>query len=135
MALSYDHDLEAIAKSHSVDMGQHNFFKHKNLDGLSASDRASAAGYTCYKEYGSYYTYGVGENIIWRTLYSSYRTRNDVIVSKDYYSVKALAWEFIQWWMDSPGHRENILTASYDKEGIGVFVTWDEKVYATQNFC
>ncbi len=37
--------------------------------------------------------------------------------------------------MNSPGHRENILTEIYDREGIGVEITDDHKVYVTQNFC
>jgi uncharacterized protein YkwD len=37
--------------------------------------------------------------------------------------------------MESPGHRENILTKTYDSEGIGVEISADDKVYITQNFC
>ena len=37
--------------------------------------------------------------------------------------------------MNSPGHRENILTGVFDREGIGVEITQDYKVYVTQNFC
>ncbi|NET86189.1 MAG: CAP domain-containing protein [Moorea sp. SIO1F2] len=39
-------------------------------------------------------------------------------------------------WMSSPGHRKNILTATYDREGIGVAVSRERnEVYITQNFC
>lgn len=38
-------------------------------------------------------------------------------------------------WMNSPGHRANILNPDYDRAGIGVAVDAEEAVYATQNFC
>jgi len=37
--------------------------------------------------------------------------------------------------MKSPGHRKNILTPYWKKEGIGVHIGPDDKVYVTQNFC
>jgi uncharacterized protein YkwD len=38
-------------------------------------------------------------------------------------------------WMDSPGHRQNILDKGYTRTGIGVAVAGDDKVYITQMFC
>jgi uncharacterized protein YkwD len=39
--------------------------------------------------------------------------------------------------MDSEGHRQNILSKNYTKEGIGVAIAEDDdgKVYITQVFC
>ncbi|MBI4181526.1 MAG: hypothetical protein HY520_00985 [Candidatus Aenigmarchaeota archaeon] len=37
--------------------------------------------------------------------------------------------------MSSPGHRKNILTATYDKEGVGVAGSSDGNVLITQGFC
>jgi len=37
--------------------------------------------------------------------------------------------------MNSPGHRENILTETYDREVIGVVIGAGESVWVTQNFC
>ncbi len=37
--------------------------------------------------------------------------------------------------MKSPGHRENILTPHWKREGIGVEIAPDDNVYITQNFC
>ena len=116
-------------------MARQNFFSHTNLRGQSASDRGAARGYDCRKDYGSYYTYGLGENIFWSTIYSRYQTRNGVVVSKDYYQLEELASLAVNWWMDSPDHRENILNGSYDVQGIGVAISLDERVYVTQNFC
>ena len=133
--LGFDVALAAIARSHSADMARHNYFSHTNLRGQSPSDRGAAAGYECRKDYGTYYTHGLAENIYWSTLYSRYWTRNGVVVSKDYYQLEELASLVVNWWMDSPGHRENILNGSHDVEGIGVAVSADERVYVTQNFC
>jgi len=37
--------------------------------------------------------------------------------------------------MNIPGHRKNILTSTYDKEGMGIAIGSDGKVLITQNFC
>ena len=134
-ALDYDVRLEAVARLHSIDMGRNNYFAHDTLEGLSPTDRAVDLGYDCRKDFGSYYVEGIGENIHQGWLYSAYRVKNGVSVGEDYLSVKALARLIVEGWMDSPGHRDNILTASYDRQGLGVFVTPNEKVYTTQNFC
>ncbi len=55
------------------------------------------------------------------------------MVSRDYMTMEEIASRIVDGWMDSPGHRQNILETSYDKEGIGVVA--DERVYVTQNFC
>ena len=92
-------------------------------------------GYDCHKDYGTYYTYGLAENIFRASLFSQYWTLSGVVVSKDYYSLEELANLVVDGWMDSPGHRENILNSTYDVEGIGVAINDDEEVYVTQNFC
>jgi len=40
------------------------------------------------------------------------------------------AWQTVNAWMESPGHKQNILDPDYTSEGIGVFGG-----YVTQNFC
>jgi uncharacterized protein YkwD len=37
--------------------------------------------------------------------------------------------------MNSRGHRGNILTPHWGKEGIGIFIAPSDEVYITQNFC
>lgn len=116
-------------------MASRNYFSHTNLIGQSPTDRGATVGYDCRKDYGSYYTYGLAENIFQGSLYSQYWTRNGVVVRKDYHSLDELASLVVDGWMDSPGHRQNIVDTSYDSEGIGVAIDSDEKVYVTQNFC
>jgi len=135
--LKYDNKLNNIAREHSKDMAKNNFFEHDNLKGEDPSTRASKAGYSCYKNYGSYYTKGIAENIFQTWTYSSYSTygSSDDGFNYEWTSVDKMAKEIVDGWMNSPGHRENILTKTYDKEGIGVAIASNEAVYVTQNFC
>jgi uncharacterized protein YkwD len=117
-------------------MAQLDYFDHDNLRGQAPSDRAGQAGYRCRKDYGSYYTEGIAENIFQTWLFSSYTTSlNGLVVSRNYITMEEIASQVVNGWMNSPGHRENILNARYDREGIGIAVSSDGKVYVTQNFC
>ena len=133
--LVFDVALASVARSHSADMANSNYFSHINQQGQSPSDRGEAVGYDCRKDYGSYYTYGLPENINQAWLYSQSWTLNGILVRKDYYELEELASLVVDGWIASTGHRENILNNSYDVEGIGVAINDDEKVYLTQNFC
>ena len=138
-ALDWDDRIAKIARDHSEDMASNDYFRHDNLKGQSPTDRGNLAGYPCRKPLGGgTYSYGLAENIFWWTAYSSYTfgpggTRYNWMSSTEY------AKKAVHWWMGSPGHRKNILTAQYDKTGIGVgFGTAggkDHAVYLTQNFC
>lgn len=48
-------------------------------------------------------------------------------------SPAALAARFVRMWMDSPGHRANILRAGFRFGGVGVFER-QGRIYATQDF-
>ena len=48
-------------------------------------------------------------------------------------STSATAADFVKMWMDSPGHRENILRAQFRYTGLGVYGD-GEAFYATQVF-
>jgi len=106
-ALTWCPALARSATEHSIDMAAQNYFEHESLDGREVSDRAEAQGY-------DYRT--VGENI--------------AVGQRD-------VEEVMQGWMDSPGHRENILRPEYTHLGSGV-ATGDFKgqqsIYWTQNF-
>jgi uncharacterized protein YkwD len=77
-SLSYDSSLVSIARKHSADMALNNYFAHTNLQGLDPSGRATQAGYSCYKNYGSYYTTGIAENIFQNNLYDSVTYYNGI---------------------------------------------------------
>jgi uncharacterized protein YkwD len=79
--LTHDPTLRAVARAHSQDMIDRDFFDHVNPDGDGPTDRAQAAGYP-----GS-----VGENIaIWPSPPPSARS-------------------FFSLWRKSPGHHRNLL--------------------------
>lgn len=89
-ALTEDPQLEKAAQGHSDDMAARNFFDHTNPDGADPGQRITAAGYR-------WSTYG--ENIA-----QGQPTPQAVMES----------------WMNSPGHRANILNCSFKDIGVGV---------------
>ncbi|MFJ9817389.1 sigma-70 family RNA polymerase sigma factor [Streptomyces sp. NPDC101151] len=88
--LSENAQLEKAAQDHSDDMAARNFFEHTNPDGADPGQRITAAGYR-------WSTYG--ENIA-----KGQQTPQAVMDS----------------WMNSPGHRANILNCSFKEIGVGV---------------
>jgi uncharacterized protein YkwD len=133
-ALSIDSALADIARKHSEDMAGQHYFAHENPAGQNPTARGNAAGYSCRKNYGSYSVYGIAENIFLNNLYSSatyYSNRETVY---HWNTPEVIAQITVAGWMNSSGHRENILTPTFEHEGIGVAIA-SEKVYITENFC
>jgi uncharacterized protein YkwD len=133
-ALRLDDQLSKIARAHSADMARRNFFSHVNPEGRDASARGEQVGYACQKTYESHITAGLAENIFQGNLYSRVRTQGNEKIY-DWNSPDALAAESVEGWMNSPGHRRNILEKNYSETGMGVAVSADDKVYVTQLFC
>ena len=133
-SLNSDARLADIARKHSKDMAENNYFSQTSIDGKEPTDRAESAGYNCRKDYGTHYTIGVGENLFQNCLYTSYVTRG-VYTSYNWNDIESLSSSTVQGWMDSPGHRKNILDKSYDSMGIGVAISQNDAVYVTQLFC
>jgi uncharacterized protein YkwD len=130
-SMSYDSALASIARNHSADMALNNYFDHVNLQGLDPAGRGNRDGYPCRKIYGYYSTEGIGENIFQTSHTTTYyhRTVHDLIPMED------IAQSTVNGWMNSSGHRKNILTSTYDREGIGVAISSDNKIYVTENLC
>lgn len=133
-SLTWDDKLADIARKHSQDMAQNNFFSHDNLKGQDPTERGRLIGYYCRKDFGSYYMEGIAENLFQNNLYDSVTYYNG-IPSYNWNTQEEIARSTVSGWMTSPGHRQNILTATYDKEGIGIAVSSDSKVLITQDFC
>ncbi|MCP3988851.1 MAG: CAP domain-containing protein [Actinomycetia bacterium] len=89
-ALTLNTQLNNAADAHSEDMAINDYFDHTGLDGSKPWDRASAAGYQ-----NSF----IGENIAY-----GYRSSEAVM----------------NGWMNSSGHRANILNCRYNHLGVGV---------------
>ena len=133
--LLYDDALADIARDHSNDMATFNYFSHTNLNGEGPTDRAIESGYPVHKDYGNgIYSQGIAENIFENWLYDglSYYNENDPIY--EWNTQSEIASSTVDGWMNSIGHRENILNSDYDKEGIGVAISSDYKVLITQDF-
>ena len=125
--LSYDHHLAFIARGHSRDMAHHNYLGHVNGHGESPTDRATRKG---YRFDGVTYS-GISENC--HQLWSTGQDRSGKKYRKD---LRQMATEAVRGWMDSPGHRSNILNAKYQVEGVGFARSRKHrgKVYLTQKF-
>lgn len=89
--VTLDPKLTAAGQAHSEDMALNDYFSHTGADGSSASQRVTRAGYDWSR---------TGENI-----------------AAGYTS----AAEVMEGWMDSPGHRANILSCAYTQMGLGYY--------------
>lgn len=87
--LAVEDRLTVAAQAHAEDMSANDYFSHTDLNGGSVADRVTASGYDWC---------WVGENIAY-----GYTTQTNVFNA----------------WMDSPGHRANMLSASPTEFGLG----------------
>jgi uncharacterized protein YkwD len=117
-SLTWNPTITKAAVNHSNDMAKRDYFQHDSPEGHDFTWRYSKVGFTCSVSQGNW-IYGGAENIMYM---------------EGYYGVDTIAEESVDGWMNSPGHRENILTPYFKSEGIGVSQSGNE-IYATQNFC
>ena len=89
--------LEKAADKHSKDMVSRGFFAHDTPAGASPSDRIRAAGYLKGAR-----GWSVGENIAYGT--GSLATPQSIV----------------KGWMNSAGHRRNILHRGFEEIGVGL---------------
>ncbi len=132
-SLAWNDILSRIALKHSRDMANRGYLAHDTPEGISFSSRYRLDGYSCEIRIGNQIHAGA-ENIALARLYNSMNTINGVA---DYHwnTVQEIALSTVNGWMNSPGHRENILTPYWRQEGIGVEVGPGNNIYITQNFC
>lgn len=131
-----DDGLAQIATYHSEDMAERGYFAHDSPDGETMADRYDRFGYDCRAPTGGNTYYTGAENIAYTYAFESLRTDYASDVYHD--SERDVARGLVQGWMNSTGHRENILTPAWDDIGHGIYITSVDgkvKVYATQNFC
>ena len=134
-ALAWSNDLSRIAEKHSRDMESRNYLSHDSPEGKGFSYRYRQGGYACEIRVGSFVYIGA-ENVALSHLYNS-MTREDGIAYYNWNSPQEIAQRTVSGWMNSPGHRKNILEPHWRHEGIGVRIetTPGNKIYITQNFC
>lgn len=134
--LRYDDRLHRIADGHSEDMAERGYFSHESPNGSSFEDRYLEQGYNCEVAISST-EYATGaENIAYTYAYSDINQGNEIVNYNG--NETRIGIGLVSQWMDSPGHRENILKEYWRSEGIGISVDEEDgqtKIYATQNFC
>jgi uncharacterized protein YkwD len=131
--LAWDDELATIARGHSRDMAKGGYFSHFSKEGHDFSHRYKQAGYQCSIRV-EHTLYLGAENILQNNLYDSVT----IVNGENFYgwnSQQKIAETSVQGWMNSMGHRKNILTPYWRREGIGIVIAPDDKVYITQNFC
>jgi uncharacterized protein YkwD len=89
--------LYSAAEGHAADMVQSNYFSHESKGGSAPAGRAGAAGYGA-KPKGAQ----VGENIAWGS------------------GTLSTPAAIVQAWMNSTGHRKNMLRRSFREAGLAI---------------
>ena len=130
--LSHDPELVIIARDHCEDMADNDFFAHETPEGNTFEDRYADAEYDCRVPAGEARYLGGAENIA--KTYAGVPLENG-----EYHNSESdVATSVVNDWLESPDHRENILTEHWNQEGIGSFLKKEGEplgVYVTQNFC
>lgn len=96
-ALGTDGKLRRAAAGHSADMVRARYFEHTTPQGVTMVDRIMRTGYVRPNR-----GWEVGENLEWGT--------RDLATPRG----------AVQAWMQSPGHRANILRRGYEELGVGI---------------
>lgn len=86
--------LTQVARDYSQQMVRRNFFSHTSPSGENPADRVRAVGLTYWM---------VGENLFQAT------------------NAPDLVPAAVEGWMNSPGHRENLLQSGYTETGVGIW--------------
>src|SRR5207247_4031685 len=105
--LDFYDDLLPVARQYSRRMAEEHFFSHNDPDGRSVRERVDEADIRWRM---------VGENLAYSNGYI-----NPVAAS-------------LHSWMDSPGHRRNILDPDFRLTAIGAWIDSDGTVYFTEIF-
>jgi uncharacterized protein YkwD len=126
--MNWDDEITEVARYHSEDMANNDYLDHINLEGEDAGDRLEKNGVYYYSSYG--------ENIALSDLIESKLIDEEGnLVQINFKNQTELARDVVDSWMDSHGHRENILTKKFDMTGIGVARSLNKtKYYVTQVF-
>jgi len=145
--LKWNLNLEIAAYNHSKDMVKRNFFDH--LSKKKIEKRYKSAGILNprfaeniatefaikYKAGKAYYTHEKNSSINGEFRFSYNDNESELI---PFHSYLSFAKELVKGWMNSSGHRKNILSKYGLELGIGIYLKIDNdgwpKFYCTQNF-
>jgi uncharacterized protein YkwD len=112
--LSVDDELVKVARQRSTDMAVKNYFANKSPDGQTSASMI------------------MKEDAKWQGLLG------ENIAAQHYnpaaaLDVNALAQSFVDTWMKSPAHKENLSFKSYSRTGVGAAANGDT-IYVTELF-
>ena len=99
--LAMNETLLSVARAHSQDMIDRDYFGHNTPEGVTAFQRIANAGYSAI---------AAGENIAWRGTTGAVTTAMTLMLHQDL---------FVDAGIPGRGHRLNILDASYQEVGVG----------------
>jgi len=105
--LAFDEDLLPVAREYSRRMAEEHFFSHTDPEGRTVRERVDDA------------------EIKWRVV------GENLAYSNGYINPVAAS---LRSWMESPGHRRNILDTEFRRTAIGAWVGADGTVYLTEIF-
>lgn len=105
--LIFSEALLPVARGYSRRMAEQHFFSHSDPEGRTVRDRVDEA------------------DIRWRIV------GENLAYSNGYLNPVAAS---VSGWMESPGHRRNILEADYNMSAIGAWIGPDGTVYFTEIF-
>lgn len=105
--LEFNESLLHVAREYSRRMAEENFFSHNDPSGNTVRERVS------------------GANIRWRVL------GENLSFSRGYINPVAVS---MTGWMDSPGHRRNLLDRTWRQTAIGAWISDNGTVYFTEIF-
>lgn len=98
-ALTLDPTLVAVAQARAADLVARNYFQHTSPGGTTFEQTLIAAGYVIPGT-----RFSVGENLAWGQ------------------TSLGTPLEVVRGWMNSPGHRANILRPRFSHTGLGAVV-------------
>jgi uncharacterized protein YkwD len=106
--LTWSDEVAKIARLHSREMAENNYFSHRGLNGSMIGERADSLGVKKWR--------AIGENIAFNRGYEN-------------------PTEFaVECWIKSEGHRLNLLNDSWKETGVGIAIAADGSYYFTQVF-
>lgn len=95
LPLRTDHRIQAVAQARSADMVAHHYFAHVDLDGKAPWDHLDAAGITWWES-------------------------GEIIALNGISPIRDAARGAVSQWMHSKGHRDLIMSSTFNYAGAGV---------------
>jgi uncharacterized protein YkwD len=112
--LEWSPELARVNDYHAWDMWNRDYFSHIEPDGDSHGARIEQFGYRCPEPSGEVQA-------------------SSVVLNDD--TLRTLARDLVDSWMNSDAHRDGILEQYHRIAGVGIYVDQDDVVYAVMVLC